>query len=236
MAMRLTLAVAALGFGVGCSQAGHPASSPCPAGMTPVEGGILSSATTVAPYCLDTTEVTVASYAACARSGACTAAPETTYWVDISDADRDRWSPACNGERRDRRDHPVNCVDWAQADTYCRAQGKRLPSAEEWEWAARGGSRGWVHPWGPAPAASQICWSGVTKREGTCPVGSLPEGDTPAGIHDLAGNVWEFTSTTGHVAMGAGYNVDNASLVDVTVRIPGEAAFRGPNTGFRCAR
>lgn len=236
--MRLALGVAALGFAAGCSQAGHAANWACPAGMTPVEGGTLvkNSWVTVAPYCMDATEVTVAQYAACARSGQCSEAPATAFWVDISDADRDRWSPACNGNRPDRQDHPVNCVDWAQADTYCRAQGKRLPSAEEWEWAARGGSRGWVHPWGTASVASQVCWSGVNKRDGTCPVGSFPDGDTPTGIHDLAGNVWELTSTTGNVAMGAGYNVDNAALVDVAVRIPGEPAFRGPNTGFRCVR
>jgi formylglycine-generating enzyme required for sulfatase activity len=206
--------------------------------MVPVEGGTLNSTVNVAPFCMDTTEVTVAQYASCVGSGRCSAAPTTAFWVDISDENRDRWSPACNGDRPDRQQHPVNCVDWAQADTYCRAQGRRLPSAEEWEWAARAGSRGWRHPWGLAPAASQVCWSGLTERDGTCPVGSFPEGDAPTGIHDLAGNVWELTSTitSGYVAMGAGYNVDDASLVDVAVRIPGEPAFRGPNTGFRCAK
>lgn len=55
MAIKLALAVVALGFGAGCSQAGHAANSPCPAGMTLVEGGTLvkDSTVTVAPYCME---------------------------------------------------------------------------------------------------------------------------------------------------------------------------------------
>lgn len=191
-------------------------------------------------FCMDRTEVTVAQYGGCVRAKGCSPAPTTAFWVDIPAEARDCWSPACNGERADRQDHPVNCVDASQADAYCRAQGKRLPTAEEWEWAARAGDEARPHPWGFDRAASQLCWSGLAKRDGTCPVGSFPDGDTSSGIHDLAGNVWELTATktdgTNTIAMGAGYNVNNESLVDITVRIPGEPAFRGPNTGFRCVR
>jgi formylglycine-generating enzyme required for sulfatase activity len=228
----------------GCGQRGteHANIASCPAGMARVEGGARLGASTVSvdPFCMDVTEVTVAAYASCVRLSRCSPASTTAFWVDIPDADRARWSPACNADRSDRQDHPANCVEWSQADAYCRAQGKRLPSADEWEWAARGASRGWRHPWGAARPTSQLCWSGVTHRDSTCAVASFPQGDAPGGIHDLAGNVWELTSTAtadaGRIAMGGGYNVDAESLVDVSVRIPGEIGFRGPNTGFRCVR
>lgn len=224
-----------------CSQPGteYASNTPCPAGMARVEGGTVvktSTAGTVGAFCMDVTEVTVAQYASCVRSGRCSPAPTTAFWVGIPDADRARLSLACNGDRSDRQDHPVNCVDWQQADSYCRAQGKRLPTADEWEWAARGTTRAWPHPWGAERPSTQLCWSGMAKRDATCAVGSFPEGDTPDGIHDLAGNVWELTSTSGQVAMGAGYNVDKESLVDVALRVPGEIGFRAPNTGFRCVR
>lgn len=227
----------------GCSQRGTGLASvaSCPAGMAHVEGGTLvtTSRVIVEPFCMDVTEVTVAQYASCVRSGRCSPAPTTAFWEDIPEADRDRWSPACNGDRGDRQDHPVNCVDWQQAVTYCRAQGARLPTADEWEWAARGAVRSWPHPWGADRPGSQLCWSGIAKRDSTCAVATFPQGDTPSGIHDLAGNVWELTATRtddNPIAMGAGYNVNAEALVDVTVRLPGEIGFRGPNMGFRCVR
>jgi Sulfatase-modifying factor enzyme 1/Protein of unknown function (DUF4019) len=214
----------------------------CPAGMAGLAGGTLRVGYEVAvrPFCMDVTEVTVAKYAACVGALRCTPASDTTYWKDISDADRAKWSPACNGARRDRKSHPANCVDWNQADAYCRAQGERLPTEAEWEWAARAGDRGWTHPWGSAPPATQLCWSGVEKRDGTCAVGSFPAGDTPEGIHDLAGNVWEWTSTsvseTDRVQKGAGYNEAHPQLVQPSQRTAGESDGRTPNLGFRCVK
>jgi len=220
-----------------------PPPGSCPTGMVRLPGRTLTGehSATIAPFCIDTTEVTVAAYLRCVRSGACKAAPTTTFWEGITDAQRDQWSPACNGARKDRQDHPVNCVDLKQADTYCRAQGKRLPSEEEWEWAARGGNQERTYPWGYRPPDSQLCWSGTQKRDGTCAVGSFPESDALGGIHDLAGNVWEFTSSTVGgtdpiIAKGAGYNEASPALVESSHRDTGEVGFRGPTVGFRCLK
>jgi len=96
----------------------------------------------------------------------------------------------CNWRRADRRNHPVNCVDWAQSKAYCERQGKRLPTEDEWEWAARGGVNGWNYPWGNGKAGADrneldesvkdlACWPysySAEKRESsfmTCP-GRLP--------------------------------------------------------------
>src|SRR5262249_49495046 len=121
-----------------------------------------------------------------------------------------------------------------------RAQNRRLPTATEWEWAARGGTEGRIYPWGFRALESQLCWSGKQPRDGTCAVGSFPQSDARGGIHDMAGNVWEWTSTVtgtnGHVQAGGDWLVRNSEDVRDVSREDGEASFRGPTVGFRCAK
>jgi formylglycine-generating enzyme len=111
---------------------------------------------TVAHFSLDTTEVTVGSYAACVASERCSVASLGNF---------------CNAGKPGNEAHPINCVDWNQAVAYCAATGKRLPTEEEWEWAARGGERGWTYAWGDDPPGDQFC--GARSRERgtrpTCP-------------------------------------------------------------------
>jgi formylglycine-generating enzyme required for sulfatase activity len=222
-----------------------PSGGSCPAGMASLPGGSFTmgdrkDSVTVQPFCMDVTEVTVAAYASCARGGQCSPAATTVDWPNISDADRTKWSPSCNGSRADRSNHPANCVDWGQSATYCHAQGKRLPTEEEWEWAARGGSQGRTYPWGNSAPDFQLCWSGMQKRDGTCAVGSFPEGDAPGGIHDLAGNVWEWTSSnfdaTARVNRGGSWNIIDASGIRAAFRFRNTPGSRTDSLGFRCAR
>ncbi len=103
----------------------------------------------VGPFLLDETEVTVVAYFACVEARRCTpAAPATVDSDGLRPAGRAALAAFCNGERADHADHPVTCVDWRDAERYCAWAGKRLPTEEEWEWAARNGPRATPFPWG----------------------------------------------------------------------------------------
>ena len=138
-------------------------------------------------YWIDKTEVTVADFRRCVEAGQCEAP------VDRSASGRCNWGDTL----RDR--HPVNCVNWSQADAYCRWAGKRLPSESEWEKAARGGD-GRKFPWGNEPVSCDLSiWRDQTNgdgcgREGTWPVCSKEAGNSPFGLCDMSGNVWEWVA------------------------------------------
>jgi formylglycine-generating enzyme required for sulfatase activity len=216
---------------------------------------------TLSAFCIDRTEVTVKSYAACVAAKTCVA-PH----VEVS--------PFCN--RDDRPDHPINCIDWSQAVAYCTWTGARLPTEAEWEGAARG-TDGRLYPWGNEdPSAKRVNACGrecvafgkrVLKREWpamydgddgwetTAPVGSFPAGASPFGALDMAGNVWEWTAdwrgdyaaapstnprgpTTGtaRINRGGGWHGHLAGDVRAVVRSADAPALRSNSIGFRCAR
>lgn len=148
------------------------------------------------PFCMDSTEVTVAAYRKCQDAGKCTE-PELR---DIN-ANSRPWY------KRDK--HPVNQVHYRQAKAYCEHIGGSLPTEAQWEWAASHGD-GRKYPWGndeptcetghadftpngspqSDPAGDVGCHGGGTSEVGTHEKGASvwPDGE----IHDLGGNVWEW--------------------------------------------
>ena len=129
-------------------------------------------------FAIDVTEVTVVAYRQCVEDGACSE-PSTL-------------ESACNWGVEGRDHHPVNCVDWNQADTYCTWAGKRLPSEAEWEKAARGTDER-IYPWGDTVPDCTHAEFGGPCTGGTVEVGCKSEGAAPSGALDMAGNVWEWT-------------------------------------------
>jgi sulfatase modifying factor 1 len=138
---------------------------------------------TLSTFEMDRTEVTVASYDRCVSAGAC--------------------APAELGgdPRFTRPDFPVTHVRWSDAGDYCRWTGGRLPTEAEWEYAARG-PHGRDFPWGDAynphlanhGALADSRTDATDGFTGLAPVGSFPDGATPLGLLDMAGNVAEWVA------------------------------------------
>ena len=179
---------------------------------------------------IDRFEVTSNEYEACVDAGVC------FYRGSILDQRR----TFKNG----RGNHPINFVSWVEAHTFCVWRGKRLPTDAEWEKAARGPD-GLRFPWGNEPVPS--CELAVVDEDDessngnegcgtgfTWPVGSRPKGVSPYGVHDLIGNVWEWTSMT--TVRGSSYS-NFADSIRFVSRFEGNRlSDRSFDVGFRCAR
>lgn len=147
---------------------------------------------TVAPFYIDRFEVTCEDYQKFIDA---TGHPAPPGWVDgrfpLGVA---RW--------------PVTQVSWHDATAYARWAGKRLPTEEEWEFAARGGD-GRLYPWGHQwqPGAANMTETG---HNGVVRVGTYSAGASPFGVVDMVGNVWEWTAS--HIRSYPGGKIQEDSL------------------------
>jgi formylglycine-generating enzyme required for sulfatase activity len=170
--------------------------------------------------------------------------------------DGDQWTAAPGWE-----DHPVTLVTWYGAEAFCEWTGLRLPTEAEWEKAARGTdtSKTRRYPWGDEyiPERANLLGSSADGYETTAPVGSYPEGESPYGVLDMAGNVFEWVadwyevdyyersetnnpagppSGSGKVTRGGSYK-ENSIFGRSAARSGNDPVYSevSETTGFRCA-
>jgi formylglycine-generating enzyme required for sulfatase activity len=143
---------------------------------------------------------------------------------------------------------PVVAVSWFEAAAYCAWAGGRLPTEAEWEYAARGGREGVRYAWGEeAPDEHRANFHHKGPGRLT-PVGLYPEGATPGGIQDLAGNCYEWVDDRWrddyHKSTGpgdervirGGHWANSARFLRVSYRNKFQPEERSNNFGFRCVR
>ncbi|XP_058483291.1 inactive C-alpha-formylglycine-generating enzyme 2 isoform X1 [Solea solea] len=173
------------------------------------------------------------------------------WWLPI---ERAFWrQPAGPGSGiRERLDFPVVQVSWNDAQAFCQWKGKRLPTEEEWEWAARGGLQGRIYPWGNKFQGKRTnLWQGSFPdgdsaedgHHGLSPVTAFPPQNS-YGLYDMMGNAWEWTSTR-FPGANPMYVLRGASWIDtadgsanhkarITTRMGNTPDSASDNLGFRC--
>ncbi len=217
---------------------------------------------TLSAYAMDLTETTVAQYKACVDAGACSGPssiqpmPYATYPSLLN--------------------NPINFVNWTQAQQFCKWRGAQfdLPTEAQWEMAARGrceenGSTGAdpvcasamrTYAWGEATATCSFAvmnnGTDGCGTNATWAVDSIPAGDSPYGLHDVAGNVHEWTrdwysasyfaispasdpinDTSGTERVFRGGSLDSADIaVHMSRRFSSLPSAADYDVGLRCTR
>lgn len=194
-------------------------------------------------FWIDRTEVTNAQYKQCVQAGKCKAS---------SYADNFRFNDD---------NQPAVGVDWNDAQAYCQWAGRQSPTEAQWEKATRGTDNR-LYPWGNQRATCEYAviddgsGNGCGQGSAAWTVGSKPEGVSPYGALDMAGNVWEWVAdwydeqyythspsrnpsgpSSGQYRVLRGGSWDNSALsVRAADRYRGAPTYRLNYVGFRCSR
>jgi serine/threonine-protein kinase len=183
-------------------------------------------------------EVTVKEFAACVVAHSCSSRHVEGPTVEHPKRPR---SVDCNWGRRGREQHPMNCVTLAQAESYCRWKGARLPREREWVRGARSDGRS-PYPWGDELASCERTIMADAEGSG-CGVASShaiddkPEDVSTFGVRNLAGNVAEWVRAgSGALIKGGSWLDEDPKALRIDARGSLAPTERSSRVGFRCAR
>jgi formylglycine-generating enzyme required for sulfatase activity len=193
-----------------------------------------------APFLIDVYPVTNDQYEKFMKEGGYT---NDALWS----SEGQKWRKKCNitqpenwdDDKWNKEGYPVVGVSWYEAEAYANWAGKRLPTEEEWERAARG-TDGREYPWGDE-FDKEKCNSGESGIGGTTRVTRYPNGTSLAGCYDMAGNVWEWTASfyqeggAHRVIRGGGWDY-GAQRCRSAIRLCYSPGGRGDVVGFRLSR
>lgn len=115
------------------------------------------------------------------------------FWIDKYEVTNEQYGSTGCTDRSSQSDQPRNCVSWFDANDYCQSRNAQLPTEAQWEYAARG-VESWIYPWGNDFVGDNAVYSSNSGSR-TADVGSRPNGASWVGAMDMAGNVWEWTSS-----------------------------------------
>ncbi|MFH1153637.1 MAG: SUMF1/EgtB/PvdO family nonheme iron enzyme [Pseudomonadota bacterium] len=142
----------------------------------------------------------------------------------------------------ERSNYPATGLSLDEIHRYCSTTGKRLPTEEEWERAARGDTDCRLFPWGDAfsPLKCNCRKLMFLSRGKVAPVDTFPEGRSPCGCYDMSGNVWEWTASspeTDHfILKGGSCTSPSKHYLSIPARLIEHKNCINMNFGFRCCR
>ncbi|MFA6435203.1 MAG: SUMF1/EgtB/PvdO family nonheme iron enzyme [Elusimicrobiales bacterium] len=174
----------------------------------------------VASFEMSKTAVTVGQYAQCVAKGKCT---------------KPNAADNCNWGKPRRLLHPVNCVDWRQANEYAKFMNARLPTEAEWEYAAKSGGKDQKYPWGgETPTCDRVVMGGNggfgCGEDSTWPVCSKPDGNTEQGLCDMIGNVSQWVSDAyRYDKQGQGSYSSKGAVADDSLKVVRGGSFQNFN-------
>ena len=159
-----------------------------------------------------------------------------TFWIDFFEVTYDDYNKIRNIEfPPDKLNHPVTNMTWKNAVVYCELTGKRLPTEQEWEKAARGAD-GRRYPWGNNYEPKNV---NAENRSGeSTVVGHFEGGASPYGLFDMAGNAAEWTASEedgAKIYRGGSWGSPSQDVMTSARSKLGEN-FNLPFLGFRCAK
>ncbi len=175
-------------------------------GGEPQEGPVRGNVS-VGSFNMDKTEVTNGEYADFVRESGY---PAPSHWLSNPPSPDIKMMPVVNVSYQDA----VKFAEWRSKRDGVRY---RLPTEEEWEYAARGGDQDNLYPWGNTWAQGRAGTNdpGATEPK---PVGSYPEDKTRWGVLDMGGNVYEWTSSTASLYPGSEVQLNPAHKNWIVVR------------------